>query len=298
MDSTTRARIQARLTAEIEGMPPRMQQVAKYIIDRPADFGLDTIRTSADKIGASANTLVRMANHLGFDSFDELREPFRQTLVSGSSDDPAHAWISRIAQKGQKGAEHAKALRNEVGAFNRSLQLLTLETTEAVVGDLGRARRVFITATRSSYALAYYFYYIGRMALPEMKLVPSHMGSAIEDMVDLDSRDVLFAITFRPYSSETIQALRFANQRDANVVLMTDSKVIAPNITTDHLLEVVTQSTHHFGCYAGAMAVLDCLLAHLVKQGGASAAGRISHYEGLRQDSGAYWKATLPRVRV
>ncbi len=75
MESTTRARFQSRLVAEIDVMPKKLQKVAKYISENPVEFGLDTIRKSADKVVVSANTLVRMAQYLGFSSFDELREP-------------------------------------------------------------------------------------------------------------------------------------------------------------------------------------------------------------------------------
>jgi len=297
MDATTRSRIEARLIAEIDEMPRLLRQVAKYIIDNPADFGLDTIRKSANKIGVSPNTLVRMADHLNLDSFDDLREPFRQSLITSRDELPESDWIARRAQDGELGGEHAKVLRNEVSLVNRSLRSLTPQTVQDVLADLTGAKHAFVTATRSSYALAHYFHYVGRMAMPGMRLVPRHMGAAIEDIAEITKEDVLFAITFLPYSAETIQALRFANTRGAKVILMTDSELVAPNIKVNHLLRVASQSTHHFGCYAGAMAVLDCLLAHLVKQGGSEARARIARYEDLRQDSGAYWKPSLPRIK-
>ncbi len=297
MDSTTRARIQSRLVAEIDVMPKMLQQVAKYISDNPADFGLDTIRRSADKIGVSANTLVRMAQYLGFSSFDELREPFRQTLVVEQSTDAADDWLSRMAANEAFGARQAKIVRNEMSVLNRSLRQLNLELAQSVVDELSHARNAFITATRSSYALAHYFHYVGRMAIPGLQLVPRHMGSPIDDMASIDNRDVLLAITFTPYSAETIQALKFANKCDAKVILLSDSELIAPNIKVDHLLRVETHSTHHFACYVGAMAVLETLLGLLMSQGDAEVVERIARYEDLREDIGAYWKAKLPRIR-
>lgn len=297
MDSTTQARIKSRLIAEIDVMPRLLRQVAKYITDHPSDFGLDTIRKSAAKIGVSPNTLVRMASYLDFDSFDALREPFRQSLVNSAGNTRDPDWITRQVPDTEVGTEHANALRNEINIVDRSLHLLTPALVKAVTNDLIEAENAYVTATRSTYALAYYLQYIGRMAMPGMQLVPRHMGNAIEDMADMSDRDVLFAMTFRPYSAETIQAMRFANSRGAKVILMTDSELVAPNIQVEHLLQVNTQSTHHFGCYAGGMAVLDCLLAHLVKQGGSEASSRIAAYEGMRQDSGAYWKPARPRIK-
>jgi len=230
-------------------------------------------------------------------SGNELREPFRQSLVTGFDRALDPDWITRQSRDSDIGAQHAIALRNEINIVDRSLHLLTPALVKAVVTDLIGAENAFVTATRSTFALAYYFQYIGRMAMPGMQLVPRHMGNAIEDMADMSERDIFFAMTFRPYSAETIQAMRFANSRGAKVILMTDSELVAPNIQVEHLIQVNTQSTHHFGCYAGGMAVLDCLLAHLVMQGGPEASSRIAAYEEMRQDSGAYWKPSRPRIK-
>lgn len=61
------------------------------------------------------------------------------------------------------GALQAAAARNQINITSRSLRLMTAERTQAIVDTLTSARRSYVTATRSSYALAYYFHYVGRM---------------------------------------------------------------------------------------------------------------------------------------
>lgn len=296
MDSTTKTYLLNRLRSEIDAMPSALQRAAKYIIDYPGDFGLDPIRTSAEKIGVSANSLVRLAQHLGLDSFDELRGPFRQTLVTDHIIDPNDNWIEAMAARGGYAETQARAARNEINVLTRSLKLLTPKKAEAVISLLKGARNSYITATRSSYALAYFFHYVGRMSLPGLQLIPRHMGNPLDELMTMGAQDVLLAITFPPYSAETIDALKFANQRKAKVILLTDSEVVAPKIVVDELLQVAAYSTHHFGCYVGALAVLDCLLAHLHEQGDADAAARIAAYQEMREGFGAYWKAPKPRL--
>lgn len=83
MDPTLKVRTISRLKEELPALTPRLRTVAKYIVDHPADFGLDPIRETARKAGVSTYTLVRMSQQLGFDSFEDLRDPFRHALVSG-----------------------------------------------------------------------------------------------------------------------------------------------------------------------------------------------------------------------
>ena len=286
-----------RLVSGVDDLSPRLRQAAKYIVDNDSAFGMDPIRTTADKAGVSANAFVRLADHLGFDSFDELRDPFRVSLLERYDGSDGEAWLDRMPKQGAFSQEHARSLRNEIDIVKQSLRLFTPEKAENAATMLVEARNAYVTATRSSYALAYYFHYVARMSLPHMHLIPRHMGSPVDEMVSVETSDVLMAITFPPYSADTISALRLARRNGMKVILLSDSELIAPAISPDLFLKVSVQSHHSFSSYAGAMAVLDSLLHHLAIKGGKAAQVRISQYESLREDFGAYWRAKTPKIR-
>ena len=82
MDPTLKNRTLTSLKEKMPMLSPRLRIVAKYIVDHPSDFGLDSIRETARKSGVSTYSLVRAANSLGFESYDQLREPFRHALVT------------------------------------------------------------------------------------------------------------------------------------------------------------------------------------------------------------------------
>ncbi|KIC14008.1 MurR/RpiR family transcriptional regulator [Leisingera sp. ANG-DT] len=297
LDPRKTARLIQHLKDQMDALPPKLKAAAKYVIDNPGDFGLDTVRTSAVRTGISANGFVRLAQHLGYDTFEAFRAPFRAALTTTHEADLGQDWLDRMQDEGPAAKLQAAAARNQLNITSRSLRLMTAERTQAIVDTLTAARRSYVTATRSSYALAYYFHYVGRMALPSLDLVPRHMGAALDDLLDIGPEDCLIALTFAPYSAGTIQALRLAGERGASVILISDSEVIAPGIRTNHVLAVAANALHPFGAVGGAMAVLECLLTHLIEAGGEDARRRIEAYDALRQDSGAYWSGPkLPRV--
>ncbi|WP_424989972.1 MurR/RpiR family transcriptional regulator [Fluviibacterium sp. S390] len=286
-----------RLKAQIDDLPPRLKHVAKYIIDRPSDFALDPVRVTARKTGVSANSLVRLAEKMGFTGFDAFRTPFRQALASDPGTQSGN-WLERLEQDTQTSQAQAAMARNEIDIVTRSLRLLSQDRLNRTVTALTRARTAYVTATRGSYALAYYLHYVGRMALPGLELIPRHMGTATDELLDIGPEDCLLAITFSPYSTETIQSMRLARERGATLILLSDSEVIAPRIDPDIVLHVATRSAHGFDCYAGAMAVLDCLVGHLFETGGAAAQDRMTRYQALRDTTGAYWKPPrAPKLR-
>ncbi|WP_298932214.1 MurR/RpiR family transcriptional regulator [uncultured Ruegeria sp.] len=286
------------LRRDIDQFPPQLQAAAKYIIDHPADFGIDPIRVTAEKIGASSNVLVRLAQRLGFDGFDALRQPFRQALVTDKEDSLQQDWLARMRSADQLSQTQASLAQNELNVVTRSLRLMDPKKIRQATDFILGAHRCFVTATRASHALAYYFHYVGRMAHPDLHLIPRHMGSAIDDLLDADKNDCLLAMTVHPHSADTIRSMRFARDKGMRIILISDSDVIAPGIEPDVTFQISTRSMHHFSSFSGAMAVLECLLGHLFAAGGDAARQRVEDYEKAREDTNAYWQPSkLPKLR-
>ncbi|MEQ9695623.1 MurR/RpiR family transcriptional regulator [Shimia sp. SDUM112013] len=291
VDPTLKNRTITKIKEAIPVLSPRLRVVAKYIVDNPSDFGLDPIRETARKAGVSTYTLVRMAEKLGFEGYDELREPFRHALVSTAAVVDQREWLESLRNHGDLGQVQADASVNTMAIVRRSLERQSSDQMARVVEMLLSANTVYLSAVRASYALAYYLHYVGRMALPSLQLIPRHMNSAIDELNYAGEGDVMIAITFTPYSRETIEACKFARDKGVKLIMISDSDVISTDFRAEETLVVSTVSTHHFGCYTGAMAVIETLLALLVKQGGDAARRRIKSYEDLRKDNNAYWIA-------
>jgi DNA-binding MurR/RpiR family transcriptional regulator len=291
MDPTQKTNILSDLKQGISRLSPQMKTAAKYIVDHPSDFGLDSIRETAKKAGVSTYTLVNMAKFFGFPSYKQFRRPFRHALISTAAAQSDPAWLETFRDQSEFDPIYADAAKNALGIVTRSLELQRPEKLEQIADMLISAKSVYLTAVRSSYAVAYYLHYAGRMALPTLQLIPRHRNSAIDDLNDATSDDVLIAITVTPYSRETIEACAFAKAKGVKLLLITDSEVVSPELEPEHTLVASVLSTHNFGCFSGMMALVELLVAFLMKKGGAEARDRIRSYEKLRIENNAYWVA-------
>lgn len=291
MDPTLKTKTISALKQALPSLSPRLETVAKYIVDHPSDFGLDPIRETARKCGVSTYTLVRMAERMGLEGYSELREPFRHALVSSTAFVERPEWIDELRTRGGLGGVQADAAVNTMAIVQRSLEHQSPEQMERVGTMLLNARNVYLTAFRASYAMAYYFHYVGRMILPSLQLIPRYMNSAIDELNYAGNGDVMIAISFTPYSRETIEACKFARKKGVRLIMISDSDVILSDFTPDETLIASTVSTHHFGCFSGALAIIENLLAFLVRLGGADTTARIKSYDDLRKDNNACWIA-------
>lgn len=288
MDPALKNRTISKLKARIAELPPRVKLAAKYVLDNPADFGLDHIRDTARKSGVSTNTLIRLSKLLDFAGYEEFRAPFRHALVSNPQTGETE-WTARLEMAGSTGKIQAEAAKNTLSIVQRSLERQSPEQMARVAQMMLGARHVYLTAFRASFSLAHNLHYVGRMVLPSLHLIPSQMNSAMDDLVDAGPEDLLIAIATDPYSRETVEACRFAKQKGLKLVLIADSDMISPDFIADETLVISVISTHHFCCYAGATAVIENLIAILVSLGGEEVSRRIRSYESLRRDNHSYW---------
>jgi DNA-binding MurR/RpiR family transcriptional regulator len=291
MDPTLKKNTTTALKQGILHFAPQMKTAAKYVVDNPYDFGLDSIRETARKAKVSTYTLVKMSKKLEFPSYEAFRQPFRHALLSTANIQEDPQWLTDVRNQSELGSTYADAARNALSIVTHSLERQQLEELEQVVELLTSANKVYLTAVRSSYAVAYYLHYVGRMALPSLELIPRHHNSAIDDLNEAGENDVLIAITITPYSRETIEACAFARQRGVKLILITDSEVVSPELTPSHTLVASVLSSHDFGCISGMMALVELLVAFLMKRGGEPAHQRIKSYEKLRIENNAYWVA-------
>ncbi|WP_146198912.1 MurR/RpiR family transcriptional regulator [Falsochrobactrum shanghaiense] len=279
---TDRTRIENQLKASFDDLPKKLQIAAKYVLDHSSRFGLDSIRETASRCGVSTNTLVRLAHHLGFENFDDLRNPFRSALASefpfGSDDE----WLRRIDTGSPLGQAHAGTVRNTLTVVRGSLNDISTARLERIADLIINARTVYVTGLRATYAMAYYFHYIIKILRPNARLIPSNMNSPIEDLNDIGPDDLLIAITFAPYSKSILYACEQAVRAKARLVTITDSDVAMHRLAPDEAIVATMVSSYSFARYTGLLAIIESIISGLITQMGEDGQRRIAHYEQLR----------------
>jgi DNA-binding MurR/RpiR family transcriptional regulator len=282
MGMTQQNRVLTKMREQYSHLAPTLQLAAKYVIDHPADFGIDPIRTTAEKIGVSTYSLVRLSKELGFPGFDEFRDPFRRALRATSKPIISSNWLDELSAQGTTGSTLANSAENSMSIIKHSLRQMTPDISEQFVTTLTNARTVYVTATSTSYAMAYYFQHIARLILPNVQFIPRDMANPIVDMNFATEDDVLLALTVHPYSQITVNACKFARQKGMKLLIITDSQLPLSELEPDAVLTAEMESPYVFACYLGVMAILESLLHLLVIAGGEQAAANIKSYRHLK----------------
>ena len=96
-----------RLTDALGDLSPQVRQAAVYVLDNPGEIAVTSMRGIAEAAEVKPNTLVRMARAVGFDGYEDFREPFRQQAADGSPSFPDRA---RFLQSINEGGRHGSLL--------------------------------------------------------------------------------------------------------------------------------------------------------------------------------------------
>lgn len=287
----------ARLQQELPNLRPALQQAAKFVLDHPQEIGLMAIRDAAARARVSPNTLVRLARLLGYQTYDHLRQPFREALKQGPHAISSQArWLQQLGQGENLAPLYAQMASACVSNLRQTFSDNDPGKLEQAARELAQARQAYVLGSRSAYSLAHSFFYVGRMAMPNLNLVPRQAGAPFDDLALVGSDDVVLALSYQPYARETLQACEYAKSRNARLIAITDSVGAPLAYLADYVFVVPTHSPQYFASAVAIMALLETMLAFVVAQGGQETLNTIATFEKVREEMAVYWHAT-ERVR-
>jgi DNA-binding MurR/RpiR family transcriptional regulator len=259
---TTIKAFEERLLEVAERLPKRLRQCAEYVAANKDRIAVSTVAEMAEGAGVQPSAFMRFCQIMGFSGFSEMQKLFRESFVGGWPD-----YTTRLQHLREKAEGSPSALLAEfVEAGRMSLENLfkTIEpqSLEQAVQVLADAQMIHIIGLRRSFPVASYMAY----AFEKMD-VPAMLHSAVGR---LDNRnairpgDVLLAITFSPYSAETIELVEAAQARGVPVVALTDT-IVSPLRKYEAI--ILSVSEVDFGAFRSLSATLCLAIALSVAVG-------------------------------
>ena len=253
-----------RLANVSDSLPKRLRQCAEYIAANSDRIAVSTVAELATGADVPPSALMRFCQILGFSGFSEMQKLFRDAYAPGWPD-----YSTRLNNLKENGAGSPAALLAEfVEAGRLSLEQLAKSADEAAltqaVQHLARADTLHVIGLRRAYPVASYLTYVfEKMQVPAML----HDGvGKLDHRHALRPGDACIAITFAPYSDETLALAQDAQSRGLPVIGITD-RVTSPlaRLSTT----VLTVPEVDFGAFRSLSATLALSIALAVAIGSA-----------------------------
>ena len=201
-------------------LPRRLQQCADHVALNLDSIALSTLAQVAQAAGAPPSAMMRFCQIMGFSGYAEMQRLFREALSRAVPD-----YATRLANLKAGGAGQPATLVAEfVEAGRQSMEALARDLDENALNQavdwLSRARTIHLAGFRRSFPVASYLAYVfDKLGVPAVL----HDGVAgLGHRSALQPGDALLAITFAPYSEETLALAAQARDRGLAVVALTD----------------------------------------------------------------------------
>lgn len=212
-----------RLRSVSGGLPKRLRQCAEYLGAHTDQIALSTVADLSGRAGVQPSAMMRFCQVMGFDGFSDMQTLFRKS-VSGAVPN----YSKRLDDLRQGGSDSPTALLAEFAdAGRRSLEKLATTISdgelEGAVTTLLAAKTIHIMGLRRAFPVAAYLSY----AFEKMNIqsvLHDGVGGLMQYHAVTES-DALIAITFAPYSAETVSFASSCARQGVPVVALSDSSI-------------------------------------------------------------------------
>jgi DNA-binding MurR/RpiR family transcriptional regulator len=216
--ASTTLDVQARLANVYRELPDAQRAIADLLMGDPLLGALWGIESIAERAQVSVGSVMRFAKRLGYKGFSDFRDALREACSARSGESeleqlkPPTDVLGTLGEVVRRDGEHLARLIQEV---DHSL----LESASRVL--VGADHRVILGRGVGQVMGQIFAFYLTQAGVPCIAALPSDFSNQV---ANLGARDLLVAISFSPYSRETVDAAVFARQNGVPVLAFSDRK--------------------------------------------------------------------------
>ena len=287
-----RGPLNASIVEAFDILPPQLQTAARYMLDRPDDVALLSMREQARRAGVPRRHHDAARQAAGSRRLRQVRELYAGAVRAGTLGFAGKAGVQVEAQKlrGERAlaAEMAQRLSRQIAAL---AEPASLERLADAAGRLHEARRVYCLGLRSCHAAAWHFHYM-------LSLLERQDGDAGRCGRHRPGRHSRRRPCRRPFGRQRRALCPRHHRRRAlcgdqgvPVVALTDFEVSPLAQIAVAAILVATESPSFFHTMTPLLAVAEILAALVAGRGGNKALAALEHTEAQLSAFGVH----LPR---
>ncbi|MEO1192734.1 MAG: MurR/RpiR family transcriptional regulator [Pseudomonadota bacterium] len=286
---TSAPELLSRLRSIRGSLAPELAKAADFVLENQREVGLSSIRSLAARAELKPNALVRLAAALGFKSFEEMRELFRDEIRKGSDTYPDRArWLQSLSQRDELGQLYADIAEKLTGNLESLFATADYRDMQAAAHSIVEARRTYVLGVGVANAAAQNFAYVGSMAIDNVHALPNGGMLPADRLAHSDERDVLVALTFYPYRTEVISAVKLARELGVTIIALSDTHTSPIMREAAHGFVVPIKTPQFFISTVALTAFFEALTAFVVAEAGPDVVRRIDTFHKQRYKLGIY----------
>ncbi len=197
------------------------KKIADYVTTQYDKAAYITAAKLGKEVDVSESTVVRFAVALGYEGFPELQSALREIIKNKLT---SLQRFEIVSDKMDNEDILSKIMSADISKLKTTMENVDKKAFAGAVDTILKAKTIYILGVRSASALASFMGFYFNLLFENVKIVQTtSISEVFEQILRVNSNDVVIGITFPRYSRRTVKALEYAKNRNASVVSITDT---------------------------------------------------------------------------
>ncbi len=265
------------------------KKIASFILDSYDKAAFMTASRLGRTVGVSESTVVRFAAELGYDGYPDMQRSLQKMIRNRLTS------VQRIEVTNDRLGDQdllSMVLQSDMEKIRMTLEELDRESFDRAVDAIVQARKIYIIGVRSAAAIAAFLHFYFTLIFDNVTLVSNGTaGEAFESLLRVGAGDVVVGVSFPRYSSQAVQAVKFARDRGATTVAITDSEA-SPLAEISHCtLKARSDMASFVDSLVAPLSLVNALLVAVSRRKNDELSRTLSTLEAIWDEYGVYEKA-------
>lgn len=273
-----------KLRERYSSLSKQQKAIADFILEKGVQISFMSTVEIAEETGSSPSTVVRFTQFLGYGSFSDFTNELQTLMLKGFT--PMTKLKESMESESGESGSLPLTCRYEIENISHILEIQQEKAFDEAAELMAKARRIYLTGARSAFSLVHYGGFLMRELVKNVFYFPSGLESVYENLEDISPDDVLISICFHRYARNTVNLTRFASEKGAKIIALTDgiSSPLRP------LSDVVLAAPNNapFYSYVPAMAIIDGLIWAFAKKKKEEISGTVEKRLKMLLDNGVF----------
>ena len=240
------------------------KRIAAFILESYDKAAFMTASKLGKVVDVSESTVVRFAAELGYEGYPAMQKALQEMIRSKLTS------VQRIKVANDRIGDRdvlSMVMQSDIDKIRMTMEENDPENFARVVDAIVTAKRIYILGVRSSVALTSFLGFYFNLIFDNVVQVHSNSASEMfEQLIRVGEGDVVIGISFPRYSKRTVQALRFARDRKATVVAITDSAASPLAESATHTLLAKSDMASFADSLVAPLSLINALIMAVGRQ--------------------------------
>ncbi len=271
------------LETHFEQFTQTQKRLANYLLSNTDEASFLTADEIAAEINTTSSSVVRFAKEIGYSGYPELQKELRE-LVLAKINSIGQLERARHFKIPQEGSVINLSLMKDLSNLNQLIKMKQEDNTNKFADVVLSSRKKYIIANRSALSLGHFLFFKTRMIIPDMFFLTNFDGGIFDVLKELNSEDVVIAISFPRYTKLTIDFARAAESQGIQVMSITDSRTSPLFKLSQVCLFSPCEGSTYLKSNVAAMALINAIISDIFSRDSNSAIHNLEKEEAILSD--------------